>query len=47
MKGATGLLNMMGMLRKDIPETHDKSYDSPVLEALNRGGYLYVPPPFL
>jgi hypothetical protein len=38
MKGATGLLNAMGMLRKDIPETHDKSYDSPVLEALNRGG---------
>ena len=47
MKGATGLLNAMGMLRKDIPETHDKSYDSPVLEALNRGGHLYVSPPFL
>jgi hypothetical protein len=37
----------MGVLQKDIPETHNKSYDSPVLEELNRGGHLYVSPPFL
>jgi hypothetical protein len=47
MEGATNLLNMMGILRKDIPERHDKSYDSRVLEAMNRGGHLYVSPPFL
>jgi len=38
---------LLGMLRKDLPEKHDKSYDSPVLEALNKGGHLYISPPFL
>jgi hypothetical protein len=28
-------------LRKDLPERHDKSYDSTVLDALNKGGFLY------
>lgn len=47
MEGATSLLNMMGILWNDILERHDKSYDSCILEAMNRRGHLYVSPPFL
>jgi hypothetical protein len=42
MEEATRLLAELGVLRKDLPERHDKSYDSTVLDALNKGGFLYV-----
>jgi hypothetical protein len=34
-------------LRKDLPERHDKSYESTILDALNKGGFLYVSPRYL
>jgi len=41
------LLNEIGVRRDRIPEQHDPSYDSPILEARNKGGLLYVAPKFL
>jgi hypothetical protein len=41
------LLNDVGIKRDRVPERHDSSYDSPVLEARNQGGLLYVSPKFL
>jgi hypothetical protein len=47
MEEAKKILDDMGVLRNDIPKVHDRSYDSPMLEALNRGGLLFVSPRFL
>jgi hypothetical protein len=47
MEEATRLLAELGVLRKDLPERHDKSYDSTILDALNKGGFLYVSPQYL
>jgi hypothetical protein len=36
MEEATRLLAELGVLRKDLPERHNKSYDSTILDALNK-----------
>jgi hypothetical protein len=47
MESRLALLKEIGIRRDEIPERHDRSYDSPVLEAMNQGGLLYVAPKFL
>jgi hypothetical protein len=47
MEAVKRILDDLGVLRRDIPKFHDSSYDSPMLEALNRGGLLFVSPRFL
>ena len=46
-KSSLLLLRHFGVLRKFIPPIHDKSYDSPVMVARDKGGLLYVAPKFL
>lgn len=41
------LMQNIGILWKDLPSMHDKSYDSPVLAVRDKGGFLYISPKFL
>lgn len=47
MEEATRLLAELGVSRKDLPERCNKSYNSTVLDAINKGGFLYVSPRYL